>query len=218
MEELYPYKLGSGVLPERLYDNFLPEVHEYLVACGGGSTSGAGIAGREDDPPIAMTNILGYIELDTGRRHGKRSNMRWDISAEEYRSADSPYKRHFKEGIIYRVKACPVRSPELMSNEFGKGWLYVTEVLGACLSEPYLLGLIEEYNKPVTLRSQVFGEMPLNKRGGYFESERDWLGVSADACRRADERRLHFRQGNVGYERARALPERSRLSFTSHGI
>ena len=176
MSTACPYTLGSGVLPERLYDTFSHEEHEYLVMCGGGGTTGAGIAGREDDPPIAMTNILGYIELDTGRRHGKRSNMRWDISAEEYKSKERPYKQHFTEGVIYRVKAFPVRSPELMSNEFKKGWLYVTEVLGACLSEPYLLDLLEEYNRPKSLHSDIFGDMPYNARRGEFETECDWLG------------------------------------------
>lgn len=175
MPTSYPYKLGFGALPARFGEDFEPQQHEYLVAAGGGGTTGTGIVGREDNPPMAMAHTLGYIELDTGRKHGTRSDVRWDVPEEEFKSR--AYRRHFEEGVIYRVKGFPAKNRETLQTEYARGVIYVTEVLGAYFAEPFLLGLIEEYNKPVTLRSDILGEITLDKRRDVFEGRCDWLGT-----------------------------------------
>lgn len=171
----YPFKIGSGILPENRKEIFYEEPHEYLIMVGGGSTYGAKWGGN-DAIPTATAYILGSIDLTTGERTEGKSIFTWIITEEEYQKR--VYSQYFKEGVKYRIKGFPSKK----SSGF-----YPIEVLGTVNRMPFLDALWRDYLAPVYMHSELFGEMELNKRYGYFHANFDWLGTEIEVSFNTDE-------------------------------
>ena len=161
----HPITLGSGKLPENRYEYFDTEPR--------GSPYGSRVGNCD---PCVTAYILGYIDLLTGERTEGRSTISWVITNEDY--SRRSYAGIFREGVKYRIKGLPSKR----SRSF-----YPVEVLGTVRKMPFFDLLWKEYNRPVFMHSDLFGEMKLNKRYEYFSARFDWLGTEIKVYFNTDE-------------------------------
>jgi hypothetical protein len=178
----YPVTLGNRLLPDNKKEYYLEETHEFLVlTCD--ETVGY-VSFRNDDGSwfhtAASIDVLGWVDLTTGRQNGERTKMEWVLTDEERNTRS--YSKRFGKLKIYRVKAHPHRpftGEKAKYNDVPKyaEQIYVTEILGELVPNAFLFGVLEEYKKPVTMHSDLLGDFVLDKRyGGSWECECDWLG------------------------------------------
>lgn len=166
-------RIGMEKVPENVDKNFLAEEKEFLVMTVGG-TYGSKIGDK--DYWNKSIDILGYIEVDTGRTSSIKSSLNWSV--EDYKSDNN-----FKKGdIIYRIKG---RLPKLLdgektwlNNEHRMSSLYVTEIISENEKNEFLENLLTEYRKEVFINSKIFGKLILDKRLERYETENDveWCG------------------------------------------
>ena len=170
----YPCTLGTGILPENRKEIFEEYPHEYMVMIGGGSPYGSRVGGMTYWNATAY--YLGYIDLTTGERCEGRSLFTWVLKDGEYEKGI--HKQLFVEGEKYRIKGLPSKK----SSGF-----YPLQVLGKVRRMPFLDALWKEYISPVFLHSDLFGEMELNKRYGYYHADFNWLGTTIEVSFNTDE-------------------------------
>lgn len=170
-------KIGVSDIPKKTKEYFNDEVHEFLVAIGGGSTSGSCFDQKRWN---ASVPILGYIDLNTGRQSTSRASMQFVLTDKERESRS--YFKYFEKGSIYKVKGLLPKSlgDIKADNEIRMSELYVTDMVSAAEQNDFLQGLINEYNKIVTITSEVFGEMTLDKDLVWYSGTGDWLGEQVE--------------------------------------
>ena len=170
----YPYRVSEREMTESRKEIFGTEPREYIVLIGGGKTYGAKIG--NNIPPSATAYMLGWIDTSTGEGYEGKSLFSWCLSETEYRTGS--YAGFFEEGKIYRIKGLPSKK----SNAF-----YPLEVLGRVRKLPFLDVLWRKFNEPVYMQSELFGQLKLNKRYGYFWGSFNWLGTEIDVSFYTDE-------------------------------
>ncbi len=169
--------IGTGVLPDWEKDKFETEPGEYLIAIGVGGAGGVGVKERFS----ALVPILGYINLETGKKSDVMANVTFVPTKEEQEIR--AYFDEFNKLMVYKVRALAPKFIEnaepWVNNEMRMSGLYVLEMLSANVPNEFLDGLIEKYKTPVVIKTQNYGEMTLNKDLHNFEGECDWLGEKA---------------------------------------
>lgn len=164
-------RIGMENVPESVNKYYQTEEKGFLVMTVGG-TYGSKCDGYWNKS-IA---ILGYIEVGTGRTSSIKSSLSWSV--EDYK-ADKNFK---KSDIIYRIKG---RLPKLLdgdepwiNNEYRMSGLYVTEIISENEKNDFLENLLTEYQKEVSINSEVLGKLILNKDTEVYgtEPDVDWCG------------------------------------------
>lgn len=197
----YPFKVGLP-MPNELKDRYETEPHEYLVASKSEYLTGPIIALEYEDQyrcrPIrqiiyADAELVGYIDL-TANIKKRRKQWMWMrftanypcapcgsvLTKEESDAQRAEYERVskiFQPNKIYRVKGLPpISRPELhpFNNEAHMESFYVLEVLSEGEENEYLQNLLDMWYNPVTLHSEVFGDMVLDKDLMWFTVEMQW--------------------------------------------
>lgn len=166
-------KIGVSEVPKKKKEYFENEVHHFIVAIGGGSTE----AGSVDNQLwTASIPILGYIDLDTGKKSAVKSSMQFVLTDEEQVSRN--YFTYFEADTICKIKGLLPKAlgDKQADNSYRMSGLYVTEIISNHEKNDFLQELIDEYHQPVTITSEVFGEMMLDKELGWYEGTGDWLG------------------------------------------
>ena len=171
----YPCRVSECEMSENRKEIFDTEPREYIVLIGGGGTYAMKLGSNY--PTTANAYMLGSIDAVTGERHEGKSLFSWCITETEYRTG--AYAGLFKEGKIYRIKGLP-------SKKSASGF-YPLEILGTVRKLPYLDSLWREFNEPVYMHSELFGELELNKKYGYFWGSFDWLGTEIEVSFHTDE-------------------------------
>lgn len=171
---VFPCAIGVSSIPAQVAEYFEDTLHEYLIAVGGGGTSAARLNGNKH--LRASANILGYVDLTTGRKSDVKASVQWVLTDRE--SKDGAYFKLFEQGVIYRVNGLPPKrldGADYLNNPFRMGGVYVTEILERGVRNDYLEGLLGEYSKPESVRSDVLGELRLDRDLGWFEGKCSWL-------------------------------------------
>lgn len=167
-------RIGMENVPEDVSRNYHTEEKEFLVMTVGG-TYGSQIGDKDYwDKSI---DILGYVEVESGRTSSIKSSLDWSV--EDYESDDN-----FQKGdIIYRIKGRLPRlldgEEPLINNEKRMSSLYVTEIISENEKNEFLENLLAEYKKEVSINSEVLGKLILNKDLNYFGTTVDWCGKNA---------------------------------------
>ncbi|MBR6101391.1 MAG: DUF2262 domain-containing protein [Ruminococcus sp.] len=170
----FPHIIGTGTVPERLKQYYEDYLHEYLIMIGGGSAYTSRLGGSTESN--ASFPVLGHIDLTDGFHRSDKGSFTWILTPEEERTKS--YKGIFTEGEIYRILGYPYK---------GGHSFYPAKVLEGGLGNPFLEGLMEEFNRPVTMHSELFGELKLNKRYGVFYGKFNWLGTEIEVSFNTDE-------------------------------
>lgn len=166
-------RIGMENVPENVNKYFHEDEKEFLVMTVGG-TYGSCIG--DENYWTKSIDILGYIEVESGRTSSIKSCLDWSV--EDYKS-DKNFK---KSDIIYRVKA---RLPKLIdggepwvNNEKRMSSLYVTEIISKNEKNEFLENLLTEYKKEISINSKIFGKLILDKGLERYETENDveWCG------------------------------------------
>ncbi|MDE6781139.1 MAG: DUF2262 domain-containing protein [Ruminococcus sp.] len=163
-------RIGMENVPESIDGRFHSEEKEFLVMTIGG-TSGSKCDGYWNK----SIDILGYVEIESGRTSNIKSSLNWSV--EDYKS-DNNFKNG---GIIYRIKG---RLPKLLdgepwiNNEYRMSGLYATEIISENEKNDFLENLLTEYRKEVSVNSEVLGKLILNKELDWYETENnlEWCG------------------------------------------
>lgn len=166
-------KIGTADLPEKIKEYYNDEIHEFLVAVGGGSTGGSSLDNKHW---TANVPILGYIDLVTKKQSDNKGSLRFVLTDEENETRQ--YFKYFEQGTIYKIKGMlpKMLGDSRSDNIYRMSGLYVTEVVSKDEKDGFLQGLIDEFNKVVTINSEAFGELILNKELGWYEGKGIWLG------------------------------------------
>ena len=200
----FPHIIGTGTVPERLKQYYEDYLHEYLIMIGGGSAYTSRLGGSTETD--ASFPVLGHIDLTDGFHRSDKGSFTWKLTPEEeegakktlstLRMAITPYYLSLinpddphdpirrqciptgAEGEIYRILGYPYK---------GGHSFYPAKVLEGGLGNPFLEGLMEEFNRPVTMHSELFGELKLNKRYGVFYGKFNWLGTEIEVSFNTDE-------------------------------
>lgn len=171
-------------VPENVSKRYHSEEKEFLVMTVGG-TYGSQTGGK--DYWNKSIDILGYVEVESGRTSSIKSSLNWYV--EDYKSDNN-----FPNGdIIYRIKG---RLPRLLDGD--KPWinserrmssLYVTEIISDNEKNDFLENLLTEYRKEVSINSEVLGKLILDKEVNLYETENDveWCGDNIKIQLTADE-------------------------------
>ncbi|MDE6101729.1 MAG: DUF2262 domain-containing protein [Ruminococcus sp.] len=165
-------RIGMKNVPESVNERFHLEEKEFLVMTINGA-SGSHCNGQ--DYWKKSIDILGYIEIESGRTSSIKSSLNWSV--EDYQS-DNNFQNG---GIIYRIKG---RLPKLLdgepwiNNEYRMSSIYVTEIISDNEKNDFLENLLTEYRKEVSVNSKVLGKLILNKDLEQYETESDieWCG------------------------------------------
>ncbi len=165
-------RIGMKNVPESVNERFHLEEKEFLVMTIGG-THGSHCNGQ--DYWNKSIDILGYVEIESGRTSNIKSSLNWSV--EDYKS-DNNFQNG---GIIYRIKG---RLPKLLdgepwvNNEYRMSSIYVTEIISDNEKNDFLENLLKEYKKEVSVNSKVLGKLILNKELNRYETESDieWCG------------------------------------------
>lgn len=169
-------RIGMENVPESVDGNYHKEKKEFLVMTIG-ETHGSQLNGQDYwDKSI---DILGYVETESGRTSSIKSRLSWSV--EDYQ-ADNNFQ---KSGIIYRIKG---RLPKLLdgepwvNNEYRMSGIYVTEIISDNEKNDFLESLLTEYNKEVSINSEVLGKLILNKELDWYETENnlEWCGEDVE--------------------------------------
>lgn len=176
--------IGTGAVPEKNRYLFEEAPQEFLVAIGGGSAYGSRVDGKFS----VSFPILGYVNLETGKKSDVNANLSFVPTKEE--EENNEYFNVFNKLKIYRIKAMAPKRVEgdaMVNNEFRMSSLYALELLESNVSDEFLEGLIEKYNAPVVAKSELLGEFVLDKDLDLFCGKCDWLGDEADASINVEE-------------------------------
>lgn len=194
----YPCKVGIP-MPDELKDRYESEPHEYLIGCRSEHLTG-GIRAVQFDSyfkgtPIkqviyASAEIVGYVDLTSGFEKRCQSAVRFtanypcrplhDLSKAEADAQEADYKRTqsiFQPNRIYRIKGLPpISRPDLQpfNNEYHMQTIYVLEVLSDNEENEFLQNLLDMWYNPVTLHSEAFGDMVLDKELLWYTVEKQW--------------------------------------------
>lgn len=175
-------RIGMEKVPENVDKNFHTEEKEFLVMTVG-RTSGS----KWDGYWNKSIDILGYVEVESGRTSSIKSSLDWSV--EDYKSDNN-----FQKGdIIYRIKG---RLPKLLdggepwiNNEYRMSGLYVTEIISENEKNEFLENLLTEYRKEVSINSEVLGKLTLNKELEIYETDNyvEWCGDTVSIQLTTDE-------------------------------
>jgi len=169
-------RIGMKNVPESVDKRFHKKEKEFLVMCING-TYGSKFA----DYWNKSIDILGYVEIESGRTSSIKSRLNWSVENENY-GLDNSFS---KGGIIYRIKG---RLPKFIdgaepwvNNEYRMSGIYVTEIISDNEKNDFLENLLTEYKKEVSVNSEVLGKLILNKELDQYETENDieWCGGKA---------------------------------------
>ncbi|MCR5306720.1 MAG: DUF2262 domain-containing protein [Oscillospiraceae bacterium] len=194
----YPYKVGIS-MPDELKDRYETEPHEYLIGSRFEYLTGVVRDIRYDTKygtwPIERiletgVDIVGYVDLTANvqvRTRGKACftavhpcQPTDGLSKEEAEAQQAEYDRTkaiFQPNKIYRVKGLPpISRPDLQpfNNEYHMQCIYVLEVLSDNEENEFLQNLLNMWYNPVTLHSEAFGDMVLDKELLWFTVEKQW--------------------------------------------
>jgi hypothetical protein len=194
----YPYKVGIP-MPDELKDRYETEPHEYLIGSRFECLRGIIHALRYDTSmgiwPIKQiintgVDMVGYVDL-TANVQVRTSGCAcftanypckptYGLSKEESEAQEAEYectKAIFQPNKIYRVKGLPpISRPDLQpfNNEYHMQCIYVLEVLSDNEENEFLQNLLDMWYNPVTLHSEEFGDMVLDKELLWFTVEKQW--------------------------------------------
>lgn len=166
----YPIKIGIQKDLERFADR---EMHEFIVAIGDGHATGIRTGG--EGTWSASAPILGYIDLDTGRKSNIASTIIWKETDENVRSKE--YTKYFEPRTVYRVKGYAYELKEGESYNKWNSGINVSEITMAGEYNAYLAQVYAEWDTPVTMQSEIFGQLIYNKRYEYYDGSFNWLGT-----------------------------------------
>ena len=91
--------IGTGAVPEKNRYLFEDVPQEFLVAIGGGSAYGSRVQGKFS----VSFPILGYVNLETGKKSDVSANLSFVPTKEE--EENNEYFKVFDKLNIYRIKA-----------------------------------------------------------------------------------------------------------------
>ena len=195
----YPYKVGIS-MPDELKDRYETEPHEYLVASCCEHLTGIihtlEYGDRFGSSPIkriiyADADLVGYVDLTVNITKRRKEWMwmqftsyypcppsPWGLTKEESDAQNAEYDRVqeiFQPNKIYRVKGLPpISRPDLkpFNNKAHMQSFYVLEVLSEGEENEFLQNLLDMWYNPVTLHSEEFGDMVLDKELMWFTVEK----------------------------------------------
>ena len=170
-------KIGTADLPEKIKECYNDEVHEFIVAVGGGSTGGSSLDNKQW---TANVPILGYIDLVTKKQSDNKGSLSFVLTNEENESRQ--YFKYFEQGMIYKIKGMLPKTlgDSQADNIYRMSGLYVTEIVSKDEKDVFLQGLIDEFNRVITIKSEIFGELILNKELGWYEGKGAWIGEEVE--------------------------------------
>lgn len=170
-------KIGDPVIPEKIRELYCDEIREFIIAAGGGS---AGASCFDKKHWNANVPILGYIDLASGKQNAGKGCLRFLLTDDEKQS--KTYFSYFVSGNIYKIKGMLPKATgdSRTDNPYRMNGLYVTEIVSENEQNEFLQKLIDEYNSVVSITSEVFGEMILNKELDWYEGRTSWMGQQID--------------------------------------
>lgn len=157
----YPRKIGD----QKELEKFGIEApHEFLVMAVGSDP----VEKRMQVPGtftwLCEAEILGFIDLITGRKFGKSTKMVWKETHGCLSKEDN-----FKTGTIYRIVG-------YLSGPWGLD-IAITQIVSEGETDAFLEGLYEEWDKrPKPFESDMFGLMEYDNTLSIYEGKFDWLG------------------------------------------
>ncbi|MCM1506204.1 MAG: DUF2262 domain-containing protein [Ruminococcus flavefaciens] len=166
-------KIGMENVPENVDGNYHKEEKEFLVLCVHTPETASQLGGN--DYWTKSVKILGYVENESGRTSSTEGNMSYTV-----KEHDEP--EFFTKDGIYRVKG---RLPKLIdgaepwvNNEYRMSGLYVTEIISDNEENDFLENLLTEYNKEVSIYSEVLGKLILDRQLDWYQTENnlEWCG------------------------------------------
>lgn len=177
-------KIGTGNLPEKIKEYYNDEVHEFIVTVGGASTVGGSL---DNKYWTANVPILGYIDLVTKKQSDNKGSLSFVLTNEENESRQ--YFKYFEQGAIYKIKGMLPKTlgDSQADNIYRMSRLYVTEIISKGEKDAFLQRLIDEFNRVITINSEVFGELILNKELGWYEGKGVWIGEEVEITIAAED-------------------------------
>jgi hypothetical protein len=126
----------------------------------------------------ASKYFLAYFDLKTKEIKKRDGRIVWPLTEEELKEYGRTWPYHFKDGVIYRIKA-----RELIDKTVPEGRLasyynrfMVVKVMEENVQHEDLLAILTEYRKPISISDPVLGTFDLNKNLRIFQGHISWFG------------------------------------------
>ena len=166
----YPIKIGIREQLERFKERGL---HEFIVVTGDEHASAIHTQGF--DPWDARIPMLGYIDLTTGRKCNIASKLSWWETAENVNS--KLYTKYFEPRTVYRVKGYVYELKEGETYDKWNAGIVVSEITMAGEYNAYLAQVCAEWDRPIMMQSELFGQLLYNKKYTFYSGKFNWLGT-----------------------------------------
>lgn len=176
-------KIGVETIPKKVMELYCDEIHEFIIASGGLTSA----HGTKENYWVANLPILGYIDLSTGKQSAEKDVMKFVLTDKEHES--SAFFKYFTNGCVYKIKGMlPKDTGDSKTDNIRRmNGLYITEIVEENAQNEFVQSLVDEYNRIVSITSEVFGEMILNKDLGWYEGSGIWMGEKVDVTISAED-------------------------------
>ena len=144
-------------IPEHLKECYEETEKEFLVLCIGGTKCGGKFP---DGDWIYNVKMIGFVE--NGKQYSVKGCLTWCK-----KDGEDVYGEIFKETDIYRIRGYleKVENPKR---------IYLTEITSGKEKNEFFYNLLTEYNKEVSVNSEIFGKLILDKNYDWYEFNADW--------------------------------------------
>ena len=146
-------------IPEHLKECYEQTEKEFLVLCIGGTKSGGKFP---DGDWIYNVKMIGFVE--NGKQYSVKGYLTWCE-----KDGEEVYGEIFKETDIYRIKGYLEKAENPKK-------IYLSEVTSGKEKNEFFYNLLTEYNKEVSVNSDILGKLILDKTYGWYEGNADWCG------------------------------------------
>lgn len=152
------------------FENLFVKEEEEIIILSGSYSSGAGRAGNEE-LWRASQNFIAYIDCKTKKITKIEDRVEW--LADE--SQKENWIHNFKSKSIYKLKVRRKKSEIINAIPTFEHRFMLLEVLERELYQENLSEILKEYEKPIIIIDEQYGNFELNKALKIFEGKSQWI-------------------------------------------
>lgn len=148
----------------------------------------SGGAGKLNNSWDASQYFLVYFDIEKNELKKGDGRVNWLLTDKECKEYGTTYPYNFKPGTIYHLRVRELKDktvPEGRLPSFYNRFM-VVKVIKENVQNDELLGVLEDYRKPIKITDEVLGEFELNKDYGMFEGNIDWLNENVSVSLEVD--------------------------------
>lgn len=155
--------------------------------------SGVGAGGLGNGYWKPMRDFLAYVDLETGELREGRGSIVWCVAEEEGKSPD--WIHNLESETIYKLRVREKKHKGQGEETRFTNQMMLVEVVERNVSNAALEAVLKEYQKPVVIKDETYGDFVLEKQYGWFQKSIEALGHEFEIYLEVDEDNAQIADG-----------------------